>query len=148
MRRFFGKSLPVHCAVCGKELGRHKYRPAKEWNITGLLCADCHVDKTKEAMLAQDQQLNPPDTCASCGKVVTATEDRNKPKWQWEMESGTLLCRACYEKKLTDYDRKSNFCVSCGGKLGMFYYHPKPAWKMQGNLCRRCWDNRNQQGAR
>jgi hypothetical protein len=36
-----------------------------------------------------------------------------------------------------------NFCVMCNCKLGMFYYHPKPAWKIEGNLCRKCWDECN-----
>jgi hypothetical protein len=25
----------------------------------------------------------------------------------------------------------------------MFYYHPKPAWQIDGKLCRKCWDLRN-----
>jgi hypothetical protein len=59
------------------------------------------------------------------------------------MEQGTLLCKPCFDKKDIDYNKKVNFCAICGGKLGMFYYHPKPVWHTEGNLCRKCWDSRN-----
>ena len=129
------------CAVCNKELGRYKYKPNEEWNIEGLLCSDCHIEKTKEFLLKEEEQ-----NCAVCGKVITHKEDKNKPKWQWEMESGTLLCKACFDKKDTIYNKKMNFCAMCNGKLGMFFYHPKPAWHIEANLCRRCWDNQNEMG--
>jgi hypothetical protein len=103
-----------------------------------MLCADCHIEKTREYMLKQEEA---PDICAMCGKEIT--EDSHKPKWQWEMESGTLLCKSCFQKKDVDYNKKVNFCAICNGKLGMFYYHPKPAWHIEGNLCRKCWDIQN-----
>lgn len=133
----FGKKQAVNCAVCGKELGRHRYKPGEEWGIEGLLCSDCHIEKTREFMTKQEEA---PDICAMCGKT---TQESQKPKWQWEMESGTILCKSCFDKKDTDYNKKVNFCAICNGKLGMFYYHPKPAWQIQGNLCRKCWDNKN-----
>jgi len=134
----FGKKQVAYCAVCGKELGRHKYKPGQDWGIEGLLCAGCHIEKTKEFMLKQEETQ---DTCAMCGKELG--DIANKPKWQWEMEPGTLLCDSCYRKKDLDYNKKTNFCAICNGKLGMFYYHPKPAWRIEGNLCRKCWDSRN-----
>jgi hypothetical protein len=133
------KKEALHCAVCGKELGRYKYKPKEEWNMEGLLCADCHIEKTKEFMLRPDEE----DKCAVCGKEITEQQDRNKPRWQWEMESDTLVCKACYQKKDTSYNKKMNFCTICNGKLGMFFYHPKPDWHMEGNLCRKCWDRQN-----
>jgi hypothetical protein len=135
----FGKKQAANCAVCGKELGRHRYKPGEEWGIEGLLCGDCHIEKTREFML---KQAETPDTCAMCGKEI-ADKESHKPKWQWEMESGTLLCKSCFEKKDADYNKKMNFCAICNGKLGMFYYHPKPAWHIQGHLCRKCWDSQN-----
>jgi hypothetical protein len=88
------------------------------------------------------EQKEIPDICAICKKEL-ADEDRNKPKWQWEMESGSLLCKSCYQKKDADHNKKLNFCAVCSGKLGLFFYHPKPAWQIEGNLCRKCWDQRN-----
>ena len=111
--------------------------------MEGLLCSDCHVDKTREFMEKQSMQQEAPDQCAICHKEISNDEDRNKPKWQWEMESGLLVCKSCYEKKDAVHNKKMNFCASCKGKLGMFFYHPKPAWKIEGNLCRRCWDSMN-----
>lgn len=130
----FGKKQVVNCAVCGKELGRHKYKAGEELGIQGLLCGSCHVEKTKEFMIRQEKT---PDRCAMCKVIV---EDGVKPKWQWEMEAGSLLCKSCFQKKDADYNMKINFCSICRCKLGMFYYHPKPAWQIQGNLCRMCWD--------
>jgi hypothetical protein len=146
LRNIFGKKDAAFCSACGKELGRHRYRPAKEWNVTGLLCSDCHVDKTREFMEKQSLEEEAPDECAICHKEIRKDEDRNKPKWQWEMESGLLVCKSCYEKKDSDHNRRMNFCASCNGRLGRFFYHPKPAWKIEGNLCRRCWDARNSGG--
>lgn len=137
----FGKKKQVVlCAVCNRELGRHKYKPSDEWNIEGLLCADCHIEKTKEFLIKEQET---PDRCAICNKELTADEDMNKPRWQWNMESGTLVCKSCFQKKDADYNKRMNFCVMCNCKLGMFYYYPKPAWKIEGNLCRKCWDERN-----
>lgn len=141
----FGKKQVIHCAVCGKELGRHKYKPSEEWGIEGMLCSSCHLEKTKEFMLKQKEI---PDRCAVCKKELADHDDnddadRYKPRWQWEMEPGTLLCKSCYQKKEADYNRKLNFCAVCNGKLGLFYYHPKPAWQIEGNLCRKCWDRQN-----
>jgi len=44
--RLFNKK-PSFCTICNKEL-THKHKPKKEWNIKGLLCGDCHFDKSKE----------------------------------------------------------------------------------------------------
>ena len=45
-----------------------------------------------------------------------------------------------------EHEKRTNFCAVCNGKLGIIYYHPKPAWKIEGNLCKKCWDNRNRRG--
>jgi len=141
----FGKKKQViNCAICGKELGRHKYKPGQDWGIEGMLCGDCHLEKTKEFIMEQKEKL---DRCAICNKEISeregSTSDRNKPKWQWEMESGAVLCKSCYLKKDNEYNKKMNFCAICNGKLGLFFYHPKPNWHISGNLCRKCWDQQN-----
>lgn len=133
----FGKK-PLFCAVCKKEL-KHKYKPKEEWNIQGYLCSDCHIEKTKEFALKPQEA----DRCAVCktelGDIAV------KPRWQWEMESGSLLCQVCFNKKDADYNKKLNFCAVCGSKIGFIRYNPKPAWKIQGQMCRKCWDVRNAQ---
>lgn len=105
-----------------------------------MLCGLCHLEKTKEFTIEQKEI---PDICAICKKELGDHQDRYKPRWQWEMESGTLLCKSCYQKKDADYNKKLNFCAICNCKLGMFHYHPKPAWQIDGNLCRKCWDRQN-----
>jgi len=134
----FGKKEVVNCAVCGKELGRYKYKPSKEWGIDGKLCSDCHIEKTREFMT---KEAEAPDICVSCGKEIIG--DSRKPKWQWEMEPGSLLCKLCFDRKESDFNKKTNFCVICNTKLGMIYYHPKLTWNIEGKLCRKCWDSRN-----
>jgi uncharacterized CHY-type Zn-finger protein len=137
----FGKKQAVNCAVCGKELERHKYKPSEEWGIEGKLCGLCHLEKTKEFTFEQQKDIH--YICAICKKELSDQQDRYKPRWQWEMESGTLLCKSCYQRKDADYNKKLNFCAICNHKLGLFYYHPKPAWQIDGNLCRKCWDRLN-----
>ncbi len=39
------------CAVCSRELKRHKYKPSPDWNIEGLLCSDCHFEKTRDFII-------------------------------------------------------------------------------------------------
>lgn len=126
----------LHCAVCKREL-KHKYKPKDEWGIEGYLCSDCHIEKTKEFVNKPEE----PDYCAVCKEKLG--DIAVKPRWQWEMEPGSLLCQPCFNKKDTDYNKKLNFCAVCGTKMGFVRYNPKPAWKMEGQLCRRCWDSRN-----
>ncbi|HZT34375.1 MAG TPA: hypothetical protein VFA15_00535 [Nitrososphaera sp.] len=139
----FGKKEPAMCAVCGREL-KHRYKPKEEWKIEGYLCSDCQIEKTKEYAAKQQQQKEEPDHCAVCkmelGDVAV------KPRWQWEMEPGTLLCQPCFGRKEAEYNKRLNFCATCGAKIGFIRYNPKPAWKIQGQMCRKCWDARNSQG--
>lgn len=144
--RLFGKKAILYCANCNKKL-THKYKPSEEWNILGSLCADCHIEKTKEFILKKQEEKRrleeAPGNCSICGKVVSKSEE-NKPRWQWNMESGTIICKNCYNKKEADYDKKLNFCVICNKKMGFIRYNPKPKWKIEGQLCRGCWDKHNQ----
>ena len=39
------------------------------------------------------------------------------------------------------FNHKKEFCSQCSVKLGFFRYKPKPDWKMDGQLCRNCWDS-------
>jgi hypothetical protein len=134
--RLLGKKQPVYCVVCGREL-KHKYKPREEWKLDGYLCSDCHIEKTKEFALKEKE----PDVCAICksdlGDVAV------KPRWQWNMEPGTLLCQACFNNKDADFNKKLEFCAVCNKKMGFIRYNPKPAWKINGQLCRGCWDQRN-----
>ena len=131
----FGKKSAL-CIICKKEL-KYKYKAKSEWGIQGYLCSDCHIEKTREFALKPQES----DKCAICktklGDIAV------KPRWQWELESGSLLCQQCFNKKDTDYNKKLNFCAVCGSKIGFIRYNPKPAWKIQGQMCRKCWDVRN-----
>lgn len=143
----FGKKATLRCAICNKEL-KYKYKAQEDWNIHGFLCADCHIEKTKEFVLKKQEEKmrlqENPSNCAICGKHLVSEIEENRPRRQWDMESGTILCKICYDKKEADYDKKLNFCVLCNKKMGFIRYNPKPRWKLEGQLCRACWDTQNQ----
>ena len=145
--RLFAKKATLHCANCNKEL-RHKYKPPEEWNISGFLCTDCHIEKTKEFVLKKQEEKRRleegPVDCAICGKQIVSKGEGSRPKWQWNMESGIIVCKNCYQNKEADHDKKLNFCVRCNKKMGFIRYNPKPSWKIEGQLCRGCWDKQNQ----
>ena len=146
--RLLGKKEILYCSNCGKEL-KHKYQPSKEWNIEGFLCGDCHIEKTKEFILKKQEEkmleeaFSSSDICGICKKEIVLETDKNKARWQWNMESEIVLCKNCYEKKESEYDKKLNFCALCNKKMGFIRYNPKPKWKIEGQLCRQCWDKRN-----
>jgi hypothetical protein len=141
--KLFQKKRSIFCSLCNKEL-KYKYKPAKEWNIEGYLCADCHIDKTKEFIVRQ-QYEEIPDNCLVCNKELKSESEKKKPRWQWNIESGSYLCNDCFEKKDLSYEKKRNFCSICNQKMGFIRYNPKPKWKIDGQLCKHCWDKRNKQ---
>src|SRR6476659_10147648 len=113
-----------YCSVCRKEL-KFKYKPNKSWEIEGKLCSDCYTSKMKEYMEKQ-QELK--------------EQERIK-------ESYCSLCNIFIEsdkKSQKEYEKRINFCVSCNTKLGFVRYNPKPKWEVEGQLCRQCWDKRNE----
>jgi hypothetical protein len=140
-----------HCIDCNKELTGHKYKPSPEWKMNGLLCSDCHIERTKEFILkAEDekkqalaQREKEESTCHLCDSLINSVKDRKKPEWKWNMDSGTILCPQCYEKTEAEFNRKLNFCAICGTKMGFIRYNPKQRWRIDGQLCRRCWDEQN-----
>ncbi len=60
------------------------------------------------------------------------------------LERGSILCNKCYEKKDKEFDKERNYCSICGSNLKFFRYNPKPHWNIPGQLCRKCWDSRNE----
>ena len=134
-----------------KELSGHKYKPSPEWNLHGLICSDCHTEKTREFILRAEeekrQELEQKEkedrTCAICKNVIALGADKKKPEWKWNMDKVKVLCPRCYEKTEADFDRKLNFCAVCDIKIGFIRYNPKPKWRIDGQLCRKCWDEQN-----
>jgi hypothetical protein len=144
--QFFRKKVTHRCVRCDKEL-IHKYKAQAEWNIQGFLCSTCHIEITKEFITRQQEEKSKKELslhmCAVCKKELILESDRYRPRWQWNLERGTTLCKGCYEIKSTDYERKLNYCVICESRLGFVRYNPKPKWNIQGQLCRNCWDREN-----
>jgi hypothetical protein len=139
----FHKKLE-YCSLCRKRL-KFKYRPEKSWNIEGNLCGECHTSKVKEFMDNQvkikELEKIKDNTCSLCNKFIELNKKR--ARWQWNMESDRVLCNECYDKKEEEYMKRVNFCAGCNRKLGFVRYNPKPAWKVNGQLCRQCWDEYN-----
>lgn len=139
----FSKKLE-YCSLCKKQL-KFKYKPEKSWNIEGILCGDCHTIKLKEFIDAQTKvkeiERIKENTCSLCNKFIES--DKKHTRWQWNTESDAVLCNDCYLEKEKEYMERLNFCSNCNKKLGFVRYNPKPAWKVNGQLCRQCWDRLN-----
>ena len=56
----FGKK-PTICTICKKET-KHKHKAKKEWYVDSPLCADCYMDKMKDAY-----DSNIKSKCLTCG---------------------------------------------------------------------------------
>ncbi len=123
---------PAFCTVCNKQL-THRHKAKREWDVKSPLCGDCYVDKMQEVYDASVRQK-----CVSC-ETKKKISDLWEPRWQWDMKG--LLCKNCFDKKESDFDKKKEFCVLCGAKMGFFRYNPKGKWKVDGQLCRSCWDS-------
>lgn len=79
--------------------------------------------------------------CYSCRcKLSTGGLQAN---WKWNLEPHTRFCSECYTKKDNEYERRVNFCNTCHKRLGFVRYNPKPIWKLSGQMCRKCWDSKN-----
>jgi hypothetical protein len=144
----------AHCVICNKELKKFRYKPRSEWNMVGLLCGDCHIKKTMEysedthQREKQRQHRNEEHEletakCAVCDGKITSEVEQLKPKWQWNMDSNSMLCKRCFARKDLEYEKRINYCALCGTKMSFFRYNPKPRWRVEGQLCRRCWDTSN-----
>ena len=127
----FGRKR-ANCTICNKEI-THKHKAKKEWYVESPLCADCYMDKMKD-----EYDSNIKSKCITCGDKNKVTE-LWEPRWQWDMQG--LLCKTCFDKKETDFNKKKVFCTLCGTKLGFFRYNTKPDWKIGGQVCRKCWDS-------
>jgi hypothetical protein len=143
----FRKKEIITCCNCDTVLN-HKYKPKPEWEIQGFLCSSCHIEKTKEFILRQQDQKEKikqaRDICVVCKKELSLESDKNKARWQWNMERNSLLCKSCFEKKAQEYEKKLNYCNLCNDILGFIRYNPKPKWNIEGQLCRKCWDKQRE----
>lgn len=117
----------------------------------GLLCSDCHIEKTRDFVLRAEeekkrelkQKEKEDRTCDRCNNMIALDTDKKKPEWKWNMDNVKVLCPQCYEKTEADFNKKLNFCAVCDIKMGFIRYNPKPKWRIDGQLCRRCWDEQN-----
>ena len=80
-------------------------------------------------------------TCDECKKKLD--EEGKRPHWKWNFDRDLRFCEKCYKIKGDRYEKLMNYCVICNSKLGFIRYNPKPKWKIKGQLCRKCWDNKN-----
>jgi hypothetical protein len=80
-------------------------------------------------------------TCNGCKKKLD--DEGKRPHWKWNFDRNLRFCEKCYKTKEDDYEKLINYCIICNSKLGFIRYNPKPKWKIKGQLCRKCWDNKN-----
>ena len=125
-------SEPAICTICKKPT-KHKHKAKKEWYVESPLCGDCYISKMQE-----QYDGNVKSFCGTC-KMKKNVSELWEPRWQWDMKG--LLCKTCFDKKENDFNHKKEFCSQCSTKLGFFRYKAKPHWKIDGQLCRNCWDS-------
>ena len=113
-----------------------------------FLCSDCHMKITRGVCQSnrkkKKKKLNKKQNqCLSVMISFRSGDQKKNPRWQWALENDIALCEKCYNQKELDYQNKINFCLKCGKKIGFIRYNPKPKWKIDGQLCRKCWDTMN-----
>ena len=109
------------------------------WNIQDALKA---VEaRTGINMVEDEKEVSL--KCGMCDADIGSGSEHLKAKWQWNMDTNLILCKRCYSIKSKEYEKRINYCAVCGNKMSFFRYNPKPKWKIDGQLCRRCWDNSN-----
>ena len=79
--------------------------------------------------------------CFVCKNLISG--EVKKPEWRWNLNPTQLMCIQCYERKAKEYEKINNYCYECNKKLGFIRYNPKPLWRINGQLCRPCWDLKN-----
>jgi hypothetical protein len=104
--------------------------------ITKNIVDDNEDKKDNEEGLGVDEYI-----CNRC-KEKLDTEGK-RPHWKWNFDRNLRFCKKCYKIQEVDYEKSVNYCVTCNSKLGFIRYNPKPKWKIKGQLCRKCWDNKN-----
>src|SRR5215217_5974000 len=92
--------------------------------------------------------------CILCKREL---QHKYKPYKEWKING--MLCSDCHiiktkeyivkqqiekEKKDKEFEKERNYCSICGTNLRFIRYNPKPKWNMSGQLCRKCWDQRNE----
>ena len=98
--------------------------------------SDNEDKKDDEGEIVVDEYI-----CNRCKKKLD--EEGKRPHWKWNFDKNLRYCDKCYKIKEDDYEKLINYCITCNSKLGFIRYNPKPKWKIKGQLCRKCWDNKN-----
>lgn len=83
-----------------------------------------------------------PAYCAVCGKEA---RHRHKPKREWGMEAGTVLCGECHLDKSREYyeGKVRQKCTRCGGTFKITdMWEPRWQWETDGLLCKPCFDEK------
>ncbi|MBI1829205.1 MAG: hypothetical protein HY222_00895 [Thaumarchaeota archaeon] len=123
---------PSFCSVCKQSI-THKHKPKREWDVEEPLCGDCYVGQMQKYY-----DLSVTQKCVMCS-IEKNIPDLWEPKYPWEMKG--LLCKTCFDKKDTEYNKSKTFCGNCDKKLGIIRYNSKRQWALKGQLCRECWDS-------
>jgi hypothetical protein len=74
------------CVDCGKELGLMKFKPKKEWGLTGNLCHDCYNKWLNQAKAEGGEERIPAKPEPSINKEVWTG-----PKWEYRIEPAVYI---------------------------------------------------------
>ena len=69
-------------------------------------------------------------------KTLPGVSSANELSSQYSVRGGN------FDEKEQSFEQKKNFCAVCETKMGLIRHNPKGHWKIEGQLCRKCWDSK------
>lgn len=132
-------------SVYQKEISEKELNAIEKEDTTRYQKIELDEDSIDSEKIGEGEQHNKEEEerCNNCNEKVE--NDWKKPNWKWNMDRDTKLCLKCYSSKEKEYEKLLNYCAICNSKLKFFRYNPKHKWKLNGQLCRKCWDLQNNQ---
>jgi hypothetical protein len=127
-----------------KEVEKEKFEQqinSSEENFTVQTEINKESSKDLEPKREEQSDLILEELCHNCREKLD--NEWKKPNWKWNMDKDIKFCVKCYNIKETEYEKLLNYCALCDSRLKFFRYNPKPQWKIKGQLCRNCWDSKN-----
>ncbi len=101
---------------------------------------DLILNASRKDMIKVDQ-VEEEDICNQCKEKLD--DEWKTSHWKWNLDKNIKFCIKCYKIKEKEYEKLINDCALCKSKLKFIRYNPKSEWKIKGQLCRKCWDNKN-----
>ena len=81
-------------------------------------------------------------TCDACNSKFSQQEELMNHKQIVHGKDLKYDCKECFDKKEESFEVKKKFCALCSAEMGFIRHNPKSKWMIEGQLCRKCWDEK------